>query len=526
MNTGVSQTSGLRTQLLTLRRGALVLILITGIMTVGAVLLSVRQEALFEANADVFIDTKNIGSSLADVTQSQVDPRRVLDTQAAEARVPDVIKSTLARFTGSSDSAAFLGRSKVLADPKADLLTFSVTSSDQRLAAQLANAYATAYTSYRRKRDTGALGRAQLEVKSQINDLNARGRTQSSLYATLTERNQALREREVLLGSTAILGRPARNAIQIQPHPVRNGILGMILGLCVGVGVLFIREATNTRVRTSADIEEHLGLPLLGRLYEPRKLLRSRDELSMMTEPDAPEAEAFQLLATNIEFTNLDRGAKSFMITSANPAEGKSTTIANLAVTFARSGKRVVLVDLDLRRPVVHRFFNLNVRPGITEVALGRAWLDEALVRVALGHKETDGNDPATHEPLGGTLEVLPAGPLPPNASEFVRSQALADVLDRLEERADLVLVDAPAMLAVSDAINLTPKVDALIVLTKLTTVRRPALEELRRILDNAPVAKVGFVLTGADADESFMGSYAYGYGYGAEESRHAAPLS
>ena len=295
---------------------------------------------------------------------------------------------------------------------------------------------------------------------------------------------------------------------------MRNAVLGGFFGFILGAGLLSIREALNTRVRTAADVEEHLGMPLLGRLFEPERGLRARDELAMLVTPDAPETEAFQLLATNIEFTNLDRGAKSFMVTSANPAEGKSTSVANLAVTFARSGKRVILVDLDLRRPVAHRFFGLSVSPGITEVTLGRAWLDDALVHVPLSDVNEQDLDPEDGQ-LGGSLEVLPAGPLPPNASEFVRSQALSDVLARLEERADVVLVDAPAMLAVSDAINLTPKVDALIVLTRVPSVRRQALEELRRILDNAPVVKLGFVLTGAEAEDGgFMASYGYGYGY------------
>ena len=175
------------------------------------------------------------------------------------------------------------------------------------------------------------------------------------------------------------MGPAGQDVIQVQPHTLRNAFLGGIFGIMLGAGLLSIREALNTRVRTAADVEEYLGMPLLGRLYEPQRGLRARDELAMIVTPDAPETEAFQLLATNIEFTNLDRGAKSFMVTSANPAEGKSTSVANLAVTFARSGKRVILVDLDLRRPVAHRFFGLSVSPGITEVTLGRAWLDDAL---------------------------------------------------------------------------------------------------------------------------------------------------
>jgi Mrp family chromosome partitioning ATPase len=117
-------------------------------------------------------------------------------------------------------------------------------------------------------------------------------------------------------------------------------------------------------------------------------------------------------------------------------------------------------------------------------------------------------------------LEMLPAGPLPPNAAEFVRSQALSDVLARLAARADLVFVDAPAMLAVSDAINLTPKVDALIVLARLPAVKTAALKELERVLENAPVTKLGFIVTGAESDDTFSGGYGYGYGYGGDAEK------
>jgi polysaccharide biosynthesis transport protein len=509
-----SDVSGFRQYALMLRRGAPVVVLAMVLLAAAAGFLSMRQEPLYKATADVFIDTKNVGSSIADVNQSGVQSERVLETQALVARVPAVVRSALAKFPRRRDQVQFLARSSVETNRNADVLNFSVTDPDRRAAPALTNAYANAYTEYLRALGKEALRRARLEIEDQLTSLRERNRTSSSNYTNLTQRNQLLREREGLLDSIALPGRPARGAVQVQPHPVRNGILGGILGLLVGVGIVFVRDALNPRVRSPADIEESLGLPLLGRLYEPPRSLRKRHELAMIATPDAPETEAFQLLATNIEFANLDRGAKSFMIASANRGEGKSTTIANLAVTFARSGKRVVLVDLDLRRPVLHRFFRLEGRAGITNVTLGRAWLDDTLVRVPLAEHSVEDLGGGVNDELGGALEVLPAGELPSNVSEFLHSQALSDVLARLETRADLVLVDAPAMLAVSDAINVTQKVDALIVLTRVPTVRRPALEELRRLLDNAPVTKLGFVVTGADADQALMGSYGYGYAY------------
>lgn len=501
--------------MLILRRGAPIVSLTTLLLIGAALVLSHRQQALYQATRLVRINPNNIDPSSS--LQAKVDNQVVLETEAlTTARTDAVITKTLGGKPTPAQKRLFLRRTTVTADPKANILTFSVTDPSRDLATARVLDYAGQYIQERLDTDTSNARGQLATVQQQISSLPPSQRTTSSpTYSNLVALQQTINGTLGQLKNNAKMGPAGQDVIQVQPHTLRNAFLGGIFGIMLGAGLLSIREALNTRVRTAADVEEYLGMPLLGRLYEPQRGLRARDELAMIVTPDAPETEAFQLLATNIEFTNLDRGAKSFMVTSANPAEGKSTSVANLAVTFARSGKRVILVDLDLRRPVAHRFFGLSVSPGITEVTLGRAWLDDALTPVALWDgDEHDGDDGQ----LGGSLEILPAGPLPPNASEFVRSQALSDVLARLEERADIVLVDAPAMLAVSDAINLTPKVDALIVLTRVPSVRRQALEELRRILDNAPVAKVGFVLTGAEAEDGgFTGSYGYGYGYGDE---------
>jgi capsular exopolysaccharide synthesis family protein len=197
------------------------------------------------------------------------------------------------------------------------------------------------------------------------------------------------------------------------------------------------------------------------------------------------------------------------MISSAARAEGKSTTAANLAVTYARAGRRVVIVDLDLRLPALDRFFGLQDRPGLTHVILGRVNLEEALVPIPL--LDSDAKGPSGNGAIGGLLEALPAGALPPNPAEFARSPALADILRRLEELADVVIVDAPPLLGLSDAVALTANVDALIVVTKLSTARRPVLAELHRVLDATPVVKLGVIATGMPVEQT----YGYGYGYG-----------
>src|SRR5205823_1128448 len=154
----------------------------------------------------------------------------------------------------------------------------------------------------------------------------------------------------------------------------------VFIGVLLGIGLALLWETLDTRVRSAEDVSSKLRAPLLGRLPTPSRRIRNSDSLVMIEEPEGVQAEAFRMLRTNLEFARLERDAKTVMISSAIEQEGKSTTIANLAIAVARSGQRVALVDLDLRRPYLDRFFHLEGRPGIAHVALGQVSLDQALV--------------------------------------------------------------------------------------------------------------------------------------------------
>jgi succinoglycan biosynthesis transport protein ExoP len=498
-----------------LRRGAWLVILCTAITLAGAVWLSLQQQRLYQASADVFLNSQNLASILSNVPLPYADPVRGATTQADLARTPDVTDVALKRAGfPDRDPESLLSSSSVTAAPNADKLTFSVTDPDPEDAARLATAYARAYTEYRRELDTQWVVGLREELTKRLEEFRTPGQRRTTAYTNLVEQSQNLRTMERLLGQNALLVRSASGAVQTQPKPVRNGLLGGIFGLLLGIGLAFVADALNTRVRTAAEVEEQLELPLLGRLPEPPRKVRSKDKLIMLADPDARGAEAFRILATNIDFVNLDRTARSIMITSAARAEGKSTTAANLAVTLARAGRRVVVVDLDLRLPSLERYFGLQNKPGLTHVMLGRLPLDEALVPIPVVDSER--SSPSGNGTIGGVLTVLPTGALPPNPSEFARSEALADILRRLEERADIVIVDAPPLLGLSDAVALTAAVDALLLVTKLSDLRRPVLNETARILESVPVVKLGFVITGADPEEAY--GYAYGYAYGTKK--------
>jgi Mrp family chromosome partitioning ATPase len=244
----------------------------------------------------------------------------------------------------------------------------------------------------------------------------------------------------------------------------------------------------------------------------------------MLSEPRSVHAETFRRLRTSLEFINFDRSARTIMVTSAGPREGKSTTVANLAVAFAKAGRRVSLVDLDLRRPFLHCFFRVRGDQGITDVVVNRVELDSAVRPLALPAGATfgksqarNGRPPASNEADGsngrseaeGVLHLLPCGTIPPAADEFLESERVSGVLEDLSNHFDMVLVDAPPLLAVGDVMTLSTKVDAIVVVTHLGIHRRQ-LHELARQLQNCKATILGFVLTGVSHGDS----YSYGYGY------------
>ena len=347
-------------------------------------------------------------------------------------------------------------------------------------------------------------------------------------FSKLVDREQELRTLEALQTANASLLRPATSAVQVQPKPVRNAILGLMLGLMLGIGIAFARDALDTRIRSAAELADRLRLPLLARLPAPRKKLRATNTLVMMADPRGHQSEAFRMLRSNLEFVNLDRGAKTILVTSALEGEGKSTTVSNLAVALARAGTRVALVDLDLRRPTLGDFFGIGSRQaGVTNVVLGQVALDQALVEVFhatagagvdyIQLNRTNGHGDQAVEAEEGVLAILMAGQLPSDAGELMSSPRLQRLLGELSEQFDMVLIDTPPLLSVGDAMALSTHVDGMVVVTRLETLKRPVLEELSRALETCPTVKLGFVVTGAESEPGYehTGYQYYERGYG-----------
>jgi Mrp family chromosome partitioning ATPase/capsular polysaccharide biosynthesis protein len=496
-------------------------------MPLAAVLFSLAQPARYRASSEVLLSYQNLGRTLSGTapTSSVVqDPKRIAETQARIARTPAVASGAL-RVTHVRDRTVdqFLRDSNVSADPNADVLEFRVDDGQRAIAVRLATAYAAAFTRFTRTLETSAVARARQGVERRIQRLEQSGDRHSALYGNLVAKEQQLSALQALQTSNAAVVRPADEATQIQPRPVRNALLALILALIVAGSLVALARAFDTRVRDAQEASEWLGLPLLARLPDAPRPLRKSDRLVMLAEPYGSHAEQLRLLKTQFEFAVLASEAQTILVTSSAHHEGKSTTAANLAIALY-SGRRVVLVDLDLRRPMVHRFFGLPREPGLTDAVLDRTALDSAIVPVRLDDsgpvaysEAIDGERvvvwPATwpspqrgQRKGDGVLQVMPAGRAVSNISELVDHPGFDALLTRLRARADIVLFDAPPVLHAPEALALTRKVDALLVVVRSGMPKRETLGELGSTLDPVPAAKLGFVFTGVPTAEAYEG--------------------
>ena len=509
------------------RRWILVLIPLL-IVPLAAVGFSMQQQKLFQATTKVLITDP---VPVQNVTQTNVptDPTRRSATEVDVATVPEVAQRTL-DAVGLHDRSALdlLSETSVSAASDADILNFSVTDPRPGVAKRLVNEYAKQYIAYRKELDTQVVRGMVTDLRNRIDQLQRTIDGQPSpdpslrdQLRSLLDSEQNLQTLEQLQGGTLFIIRPADSAAQVQPRTIRNGLIGVVLGLIAGLGLAFLAHALDTRVRSAEEVAQSLGLPLLGRVPAPPASLARKNRLAMLAKTQHSHAESYRTLRTAFDLANLRLGAKTVIVTSALDREGKSTTLANLAIALTRSGRSVALVDLDLRRPRVAAFFGLEGRPGVTEVAIGGLSLDDALAPIAIdapasssvnGHGELDRTT--------GGLDVLPSGLAPGDAAEFLSTPELAAIMAELRDRFDLVLVDAPPILPVSDALTLSAEVDAMLIVVRAGVVRRNVLGELRRVLDSVPTAKLGFVLTGADIEDG----YGYGAGYGYASAPKAEP--
>ncbi|HZY45690.1 MAG TPA: polysaccharide biosynthesis tyrosine autokinase [Anaerolineae bacterium] len=264
----------------------------------------------------------------------------------------------------------------------------------------------------------------------------------------------------------------------IGPRPIENALLAVLIGFVLSTTGTFLLEYMDDTIKTPEDARQVFDLAVLGTVGQmdygdyPSKLVTA-------LQPRSPISESFRILRTNLQFSAVDQPLGALMVTSTSPSEGKSLTAANLAVVMAQSGKRVILVDADLRRPTQHRIFELNNNAGLTNVLLdGPARLADALQLTPIEN-----------------LRVLTAGSIPPNPSELVGSARMAEFIQSLRAQADLIIFDTPPIMVVSDATVLSPRVDGVLIVVNSAHTRRPIAQRAENTLKAAGARVLGISL-------------------------------
>lgn len=290
----------------------------------------------------------------------------------------------------------------------------------------------------------------------------------------------------------------------VSPRPARNLALALVLGLLLGVGLAVLRETLDNTVKNPDDARDVAGTATLGAIaYDPQA---SKKPLIVSDSPRSVRSEAFRQLRTNLQFVQVDGPLRSLVLTSSVPKEGKSTTACNLAIAMAQTGVRVCLVEGDLRRPRIADYLGVESAVGMTDVLIGRVPLEDALQSWG-----------------GGMLEVLPSGPLPPNPSELLSSRGMGELMKSLEHRFDLVLVDAPPLLPVTDGAILSTLTDGAVLCVRARITRKDQLEQAVEALRAVDAKILGVVLTmvPTKGPDAYQG---YGHGYGSYKSDERKP--
>lgn len=283
----------------------------------------------------------------------------------------------------------------------------------------------------------------------------------------------------------------------VSPRPGINLAVGILLGLAVGVAAALLRTILDTRIRSTEEIERITGAPILGRVAHEAKA--KQKPLIIHLDPRSPRAEAFRALRTNVQFLSIADGPETFVVSSSGPGEGKTTTSANLALALAETGLKVALVDCDLRKPRIADYMGLEGAVGLTEVLIGHAELSDVLQQ-------------------WGTAElyVLPAGRIPPNPSELLGSDSMDRLLTELESRVDVVIVDTPPTLMVTDAVVVGSKTQGIIFVAAAGITKKRSLEASVETFKTAGVRLRGVVATMLPAKGAgAYGSGAYSSSYG-----------
>ena len=399
------------------------------------------------------------------------------------------------------DPSVLLGGLSAGVSTDTEILVISYTAQDPEEAQQRAQGFAEGYLDYRvdqARREASATTKRLAEQVATLNERittlteqigettsPARRSTLQTQINTLVSQLALLETQRTQLptpGDTEIgqIVQPASYpAVPYTPNHMQNAVLGLFFGLILGFGVALLRERLDDRLRGRRDLETYLGRPVLAMIPQVTSWRKGKEAMVVtISEPHSVVSEAYKSLRTSTLFVATNRGLKVLLITGPHPGEGKTVTMANLGVALAHADRRVIIVSADLRKPRLHEFFGLDNDRGVTTVLAGETPLVDALQRVGVDK-----------------LRVLTSGPPPSNPAEVLGSEAMGQLVAQLRELADVVIIDAPPVLGVADALIVAPLADGVIFVTDPGKSSRSSVAHAVQELEQIDVPILGSVL-------------------------------
>jgi receptor protein-tyrosine kinase len=433
----------------------------------AALLVSLLQTPLYTSSTQLFVSTRD-SSSVSDVVQgSQFSQQRV--TSYAQLITGDELARRVKDRLKPDLSASDL-RDEIKATAVTDTVLIDVTVTDP---------------SPQRARDIAdAVGKEFTEFATELETTDPGGL--SPVKVTVTQPPQV----------------PASAS---SPNTTRNVALGALVGLLVGAGLGIARVHLDRTVKESDDATELAGAPVIGLVLRDQSL-EKRHIIDRAA--GSRSAEDYRQLRNNLQFLNVDEPPRAIMVSSALPAEGKTTVVVNLALALADAGRTVTVVEADLRRPKVTRYLGLIGGVGLTNVLTGSAELDDVMQRYVNGDSQ---------------VSVLAAGPLPPNPGELLASTHMQALLEKLRGQNDFVLVDAPPLLPVADSSGLAVHMDGVLLSVRYGSTRKDQLQQAAATLDRVGARTLGVILNIVPPKAQMATAYGYGYNYGYEATPETA---
>ena len=485
----------LRGYLLVLARRWKVIAAVVIVVVLAALLFTVQQSPRYQAQSDVLIRQSDSATVIGNQAVNSSDAARQLNNEVKLFESGTIRDAVAKAYHGPLDPTSVHGAAS---SDSSDLLKAHVTAGDAAEAAKLLNLYVNTFITVRRQQRTDELLAVGQDIQAKISDLDARIakatppdaealRTQRTFYLTQIQ-NVELSSDISKTGGVQVLTAAKVPTNPVSPKPARDLALALVIGAVLGVGLAFLIDSLDERIRTIADLEAVSGgLPVLGII----PLVGDASTIATRDATDSAQAEAFRSLRTTVKFIGGDREDKVIQVTSPGQGDGKTTVIANLAVAFAAGGDRVAMACCDLRRPTVHERFGVELMPGLTDVIVGDATLEQGLRRI------------------GNSLYLLPAGRPPRNPSELLSSNPAEAIVEALAGNADVVLLDSTPVLPVTDALVVSRIADATIVVIDSRTTTRTTVKRTLQVLAQVDAPVIGLVLNGVSEGSD------YGYGYG-----------